>query len=538
MFYKVYMILDASPKSLLNWSNREHPKLARARLFDCNSIRVKMRKEMQMFGELKITAGSPAHLQIGANIRELIENGSLRAGVRLPSTRELARMLKVSRNTVMLAYEELQNEEWIRSIPGQGAYVNGRPAPEEARPALHWEPLLNDYGKMALDLVQTTRKYPWRPGMISFHSLAPDESIFDVEDVKRAFLNRISLEGEKLLNYGEGKGYRPLIGWLKEYLAAKGVDFRGKDLLITSGFTEGFTLVVAALTNRGDRIVCENPTHFLALNAMKLAGLQIAGIEMGADGIDPAALERTVAAGGIKLGFIMPSYHNPTGLVMPPDRRFKVLEIFEKYRVPLVEEGFNEELRYSGSHTSPLIGLAGTGNHVICLGSFAKILFPAIRIGWVIGDAQLIACLESIKLHRNLHTSLLDQAVLYDYLREGHLSQYLKKAKRLYKGKFELAMRLAGIHIPCRRIRGEGGLHLFIELDGISARELLDYCYERGVLFTPGDIFYCNGLGEDALRISISRVGPDEMEQGFQIIGAGIRELKREPAPTINHKYG
>lgn len=483
-----------------------------------------------MFGDLKLTSESPIYQQISAYIRELITSGALRKGVRLPSTRELSHILKVSRNTVIMAYQELQDAALIENIHGQGAYVNAVTAHQEQQPVLDWRRRISDYGRTAWDLNETATAWQWRPGMIPFNSLAPDESIFEIEEIKRAFLNRISLEGEKLLNYGDAQGYRPLIEYLKHYLEEKGVDFRGKDLLITNGFTESFSLVMAALTDPGDRVVCENPTHNLALDIMKLSGMQVCGVPMREDGIDPSDLEQALAQPGVKLGFIMPSYHNPTGLVMAPEKRRKVLELFGKYQVPLVEEGFNEELRHSGAHVSPLIALAGAGNGVVCLGSFSKILFPGIRIGWISGDAELIAYLERIKFYRNIYTSLLDQAVLYEYLQNGRFQQYLKRAKKLYKEKYEQALALAGQYIPCRRVWGDGGLHLLIELDGIEARQLLPRCYQKGVLFTPGDIFYSDGSGRDSLRLSVSRVDRWEIEQGFALIGEAIRELsgKRE----------
>jgi DNA-binding transcriptional MocR family regulator len=484
-----------------------------------------------MWEDFKINVESPAYIQIKDYIAKLIMNGSLREGERLFSTRELSQILKVGRNTINQAYDELQNLQLIRTVKGRGAFVTQNSINHKEKPLLEWSNHVNEYGKNALQLVQTSRQFPWKKGMLSFNSLAPDESIFEVEEVKRAFLNRISLEGEKILNYGEAKGYRPLLEWLKNYLEGKGVDFRGKDILITTGFTEGFNLILAALTRSGDKIVCENPTHNLALNAMRLADLRIIGISLHEDGIDLQELERALSFRDIRLGFIMPSYHNPTGLVMSPGKRLKVLELFEKYKVPLVEEGFNEELRYSGAHGSPLLALSGGSNHVVYLGSFAKILFPAIRIGWVVGDAKLIAFLESIKLYRNIYTSPLDQAVLYEYLQYGKFQQYLKRAKKLYKDKYEQALKLAGQYIPCIRIWGDGGLHLFIELDGIDARRLLTYCYQKGVLFTTGEIFYTDGSGLNTFRLSISRIDPQDMEKGFMIIGEGIRALKKSSIP-------
>jgi DNA-binding transcriptional MocR family regulator len=484
-----------------------------------------------MFDHFRVTADGPLYLQITNFIKELIAGGALHDGVRLPSTRELGQVMNVSRNTVVQAYQELERTELIRIVRGQGAYVTATGDKPVHRPKLDWEQRINGYAKAASELKSHTAEYPWREGFISFNSIAPDERIFDLDDLKRAFLNRVGFEGEKLLNYGEVRGYRPLIDYLQRYLEMKGVNFEGKEILITNGFTESFNLVLAALTNPGDQIICENPTHNLALNIMRLGGLAIAGIPVGEDGIAVAALEQALAGGGVKLGFLIPSYHNPTGLVMPAQKRLEVLSCFERYRVPLVEEGFNEELRFSGSHVSPLLALARDGNGVIHLGSLSKILFPGLRIGWIIGDARLIHYLESVKFFRNIYASLLDQAILCEYLQHGRFQTYLRRAKAHYKARYEHALRLVEHYLPYRRVWSSGGLHIFLELQGIDTRQLLDYCYQRKVLFTPGDIFYTDGAGRNTLRLSISRLSPSQMEQGLAIIGDGIRELRSSSGP-------
>ena len=181
---------------------------------------------------------------------------------------------------------------------------------------------------------------------------------------------------------------------------------------------------------------------------------------MREDGICVEELKKLLAGGGIKAGFLIPSYHNPTGLVMSPEKRVEILKIFTDYQLPIIEDGFNEELRFSGSHVAPLIALSGKGNGVIYIGSFSKILFPGLRIGWVIGDAKLISYLESVKRSANIHTSFPDQAILYEYLQNGYFERYLKKARKVYKERHDCAVRLARQYIPATRIWGEGGLHI------------------------------------------------------------------------------
>lgn len=483
-----------------------------------------------MFNDLKIDQSRPVYLQIKDYLKELIFSGLLQAGMRLPSTRELSAVLQVSRNTVIQAYQYLEDDGFIRIIKGQGAFIAFE-TEDTAHTGLQldWEHLMSKYALMATELDVEKKELKWKKGMLSFKSIAPDPELFELEDVKRAFLNRLACEGKKLLNYGYAQGYKPLLEYLQTYMKNKGVKIEGKALLITNGFTEGLNLVIRALTKPGDQVICENPTHNTALKIMRLSGLEIKGIPMSLDGLELKQLEACLDQQQIRFGFLIPSYHNPTGLVMSPEKRQVVLEIFQKYRVPIVEDGFNEELRYSGAHVAPLIALAGESNNVIYIGSFSKILFPGIRVGWIMADERLIAYLESIKRAHNIHTSSVDQGLLYEYLQDGRLDKYLKKVRRVYRQRHQMAVALAKTYIPDCRVWGEGGLHIFIELAlNLNARQVLDECYRQGVVFMPGDIFFTDRSGENTFRLSISRVTPEMMETGFKIIGDVVKQVMKQ----------
>ncbi len=478
-----------------------------------------------MYQDFKLNGNRPAYLQIKDYLKALVLNGILQAGARLPSTRELSTITGVSRNTIIQAYQYLEDDGFIYTVKGQGAFIAQVEVKQEKELRLNWPDLLTGFARQATELDIEKKELRWEKGLISFKSIAPDENLFEMAAVKKAFLNRIALNGAKLLNYGYARGYKPLIDYLVLYMKNKGVNPDGKEILITNGFTEAFNLVLHALTDPGDAVICENPTHNTALKIMKLLGLRINGVPMTEAGIDLETLENALSRCRFKLGYLIPSYHNPTGLVMPLEKRLAVFERFSRHQVPLIEDGFNEELRFSGSHVAPLTALAGAGNNIVYLGSFSKILFPGIRVGWIMGDSSLISGLESIKRSRNIHTSTLDQAVLYEYLQSGEFDKYLKKVRKVYRKHHETAVKLARKYIPCRKIWGEGGLHIFIELEGIDARKLLAACYKHGVLFLPGDLFFTDNSGANTFRLGISRVSTAEMEQGFQIIGDCIRSL-------------
>lgn len=481
-----------------------------------------------MFNDMVLDNENPIYLQIERYIKQMILQGMLQSDVKLPSTRELSTILKVSRNTVMMAYQNLEAEGYIYMIKGKGAFVSKLQIVQKDTWKIDWSRKVNLYTLLAEELDIMKHGVKWEKGMISFTSIAPDENLFDMEEFKRAFLNRVSQEGEKLLNYGYARGYLPLMQYLKKYMNDKGVNTEGKDIIITNGFTEGFDVVLSALTEKGDRIVCENPTHNTAIKIMKMHGLEIVGINMQEDGLNIKELTTRITEKSVKLAYLVPSYHNPTGIVMSPEKRIEVFNIFQQYEIPVIEDGFNEELRYSGSHVSPLIALAGSGNSVIYIGSFSKVLFPGMRIGWILGDQRLISYLESIKRSRNIHTSFIDQAVLYEYLQAGNFEKYIKKIRRIYKEKYEFALECAKKHIPCKKILGEGGMHIFIELDGINCRDLLDKCSQKGVIFTPGDRFYTDNGGKNTFRLGISRVTERDIEKGFRIIGEVIRQWETE----------
>lgn len=493
-----------------------------------------------MFQDFKLVGDRPVAVQVKEYVQRLILKGGLQAGQKLPSTREMSSLLKVSRNTVIAAYESLEDDGFAYAIPGKGSYVAAMAGSSVADDGgtdgsevwqIDWRARMNEYAVSAVELDRMKKGIRSEKGIISFTSIAPDEQLFDLGDVKRAFLDRMAIEGQVLLNYGYAKGYKPLIDYLMLYMENKGVDISGKDMLITSGFTEGFDIVLSALRPSARRggALCENPTHHTAIKNLRLHGFEVTGIPMERDGIDVGQLEAQLQTNRFDLAYLTPSYHNPTGIVMSPAKRSAVAQLMKHYQVPVIEDGFNEELRYSGAHIAPLIATAGKGNGVIYIGSFSKVLFPGLRVGWVLGDRALIDTLESMKRARTIHTSTIDQSILYQYLLNGNFDSYLKKARMEYKRKYELTKALCEVHLPEAQLSGDGGLHLFLAFpSGLNTHELLDACKEQGVIFTPGDKFFLQeGEGTNTLRLGFSRVTDEDIERGIQMIGKQARRFRK-----------
>ncbi len=478
-----------------------------------------------IFSHIEFNNEEPIYAQIKNNIEDMIKMGMLTKGSKLPSTRELSTLLSVSRNSVITAYEILSAEGVIHTIKGKGTFVSISYSSFDDSWNINWKNYSNEYSELCNELDIVKSEIPWKKDLISFKSISPSGELFDMDEVKKSFLNRISIDGHKLLNYGYAKGYKPLIDYLLTYIKNKGVDTSNKDILITNGFTEGLDLLLSAYTTKGDTIICENPTHNTAIKLFKVHNLNIIGIDMTSKGMDLDILEGKLKYNKVKFSYIVPSYHNPTGIVMKYEERYKLYNLMKEYKVPIIEDGFNEELLHTGSHICPIATLDNNSNGVIYVGSFSKILFPGLRIGWILADKDIINTLESVKRCKNIHVSFLDQGILYDYLNNGAFDKYLKKVRKFYKDKYEFALNCVEKYIPNDFIMGEGGLHIFIKLKNINSRELLERCYKEGVIFMPGDVFYTDDGGCDTLRLGFSRLEFDEIEKGIKIIGKIIKEM-------------
>lgn len=468
---------------------------------------------------MDLNSEEPIYLQIENYIKGMIQNDMVVANGKLPATRELAKLLGVSRNSVITAYENLEVEGVVYTEKGRGTFISEKKSQDRDEWKIPWDEITNNYGKLAEELDIVKHEIPWEKNLISFKSISPDGNLFDMEEFKKSFLNRISVEGHKILNYGYAKGYKPLMDYLLHYMNCKGIDTDNKDIIITNGFTEGLEMLLTSYTNPGDKIICENPTHNTSIKIMKVHGLDIVGVDMKEDGIDIDSLEEKLKLGGIKFGYLIPSYHNPTGIVMKGEKRYSVYSLFKKYNVPIIEDGFNEELLYNSTHISPIAALDKGGSGVVYIGSFSKILFPGIRVGWLLGDKKIIDTLESVKRCKNIHTSFLDQGILYEYLNSGAFEKHVKKVRKSYKERYEFALKCINKYIKPNFIWGEGGLHIYIGIQGVDSRELLKKCYKRNVIFTPGDIFTVDNTGKNTLRLGLSRVTLKEIEEGIKIIG-------------------
>jgi DNA-binding transcriptional MocR family regulator len=267
------------------------------------------------------------------------------------------------------------------------------------------------------------------------------------------------------------------------------------------------------------------------MQVFRAFGAQLLPVPMAGGGLSVEHLERLLERQAPKLLYCQPSAHNPTGLHMPAAARRRLLDVASRHRLPIVEDGFDGTLFYGERPPVPLKAADSSGQ-VIYLGTFSKILFPGLRLGWIVASPELIERLEMAKQLADIHTSPLIQAAVYHFCRQRLLDRHQARALREYARRRNSLLATLGRRMPegVTWTETQGGFSLLVELpEGLDAATLLARAIERGVAFTPGAAFYSDSGGERSLRLSFSAVPFGKIEEGVRRLADTIRESRRHP---------
>jgi DNA-binding transcriptional MocR family regulator len=483
----------------------------------------------------------PLARQIQAHLERLMREGLLPSGVKLPATRELADELGVNRATVVLAYEELVAAGLARARVGQGTFVAERPVERlpSAVPAarrggtIEWSEIFSRTAQI-IGAEDERRRAATGPsavggGVISFAGGMPDSALFPTEGFRRALNEVIRREGEALLQYYPVAGYPPLRRYLSTYLLRFGLEASPDEILIVNGSQQGFDLIARTLVDPGDTVAIEEPTYPRAMQVFRSFGAQLTAVPWDESGPRPDAFERVLERHGPKLFYCQPSCHNPTGLGITVETGRKLLAAAARHQVPIVEDGFDGSLYYGSRPPGPLKA-HDTDGVVIYIGTFSKILFPGLRLGWLVAPPPVMERLQAAKQLADLHTSALIQAAVHCFCERRLLDRHAARVVREYRRRREMLLGALARRMPSTTTWTEptGGFSLWLTLpEGITATRLLPLALERGVAFTPGDVFFLNDSGTRHLRLSFSSVPTGDIERGVQRLAEAVREAQR-----------
>ena len=486
----------------------------------------------------------PLARQIQAHLERLIAERLLAPGVKLPATRELARSLGVNRATVALAYDELVAAGWARAHVGQGTFVAGPPdgagPPEAAAPPaapINWSGLLSRSARIVEADSERVRAMSPRAGgdhLVSFAGGMPDSGLFPTEAFRRVLNEVVREEGESLLQYYPVGGYPPLRRYLAAYLLRFGLEARAEDILIVNGSQQGFDLIARTLLDPGDAVAIEQPTYPRAMQVFRSFGAQLLAVDRDEAGPRVDRFERVLERHAPKMFYCQPSAHNPTGLTMRREVGVRLLAAAARHQVPIVEDGFDGSLYYGERPPGPLKALDRDGV-VIYIGTFSKILFPGLRLGWLVAPAALAERLQAAKQLADLHTSALIQAAVHRFCERRLLDRHVARVAGEYARRRAVLLAALRRRMPddVAWTEPQGGFSLLLTLPaGLEATALLPRAIERGVAFTPGTAFWVDGAGGRTLRLSFSSVTAARIEEGVKRLAEVIRSARRLPART------
>jgi GntR family transcriptional regulator/MocR family aminotransferase len=481
---------------------------------------------------LRLDGEGPLQRQVYRALRTAILGGRLRAGERLPSTRALASELRVSRNTVLGAYEQLLAEGYANTRGGSGTYVAqalsqsaggiaqraAGSSPEASEP-----PRLSAYGqRLASNLPrgQASWNLPREQVAIDFRYGEPAYSDLPLATWARLLGRRARRLSVKRLAYQAPGGAEELRAALAGYLSrARGVRCSPDQLVVVQGTQQAIDLVTRLLVNPGDTVVLEEP-HYPGFSIVLTAlGAKLALVPVDGEGLCGEALETVHAA---RLVCVTPSHHFPAGAVLSLPRRLALLEWARRRGAYVLEDDYDGEFRFEGRPLECLQALDRHGR-VIYVGTASKLFFPALRIGWLVAPPSLVEPLRDAKALADTGTATLEQLAFADFIAEGHLERHVRRSRARH------ARRRAALIAALEHELGEraqvlgasAGVHVLLRLPEFAAREvrgLREACRRRGVGIYPAAPFYARPPARAELLLGYASLTERQIRDGIRLL--------------------
>lgn len=470
--------------------------------------------------------GESLHRQLYRALRHAVVDGRLRPGERLPPTRALATEWGLSRNTVVTAYDTLLAEGYIEGKVGAGTFVASAlpdTPPEGARRRLEARRGvgLSARGAALADAPSVLRDPLGRP----FSLGTPDLGAFPFA-LWGQLLGRVwRVGGRTLAADPDPLGYPPLRDAVAGYLrAVRAVRCEPEQVVIVSGAQQGLALVAQLLLDPGDRAWVENPGWPGNRAALLGAGARLVPVPVDFEGIDVAEGVRRDA--GARLALVTPSHQFPLGVTMSLGRRLQLLDWAAARDAWIVEDDYDSEFRYAGPPLAALQGLDGAGR-VVYVGSFSKVMFPALRLGYVVVPPDLVASVRAARRHFDGGTSVVPQAALHRFLADGHFASHLRAMRALYAGKRAALLDAVGREFTGlgRAEAGEAGMHVILRLPEARCDRVVSKRAARiGLSVPPLSDYGVDGAGGNGLMLGFAAHGVESLERAVRDLAVLVGE--------------
>ena len=372
-----------------------------------------------------------------------------------------------------------------------------------------------------------------KPGIISFAGGFPDSAMFDVDGIKEAANQALTEEPGAALQYGATEGYNPLREQLAAFMKSKSVDVAPDGLIVTTGSQQALDLLGKTMIGPGDKVIVEAPTFLATIQCFRLYGAELISAPIDAHGVKTDELEKLIAEHKPKFVYLIPTFGNPSGAMLSLERRKKVLALAVKYQTLIVEDDPYGDLYFAEPPPPSILSLSkdvpGSRELIAHCGSLSKVLSPGLRVGWMIGPAELLVRATMCKQFSDAHTSTFAQATAAHYLKAGRMPATLARVRKVY-GERALAMGAAlkrELGDAVEFTQPQGGLFFWARLTGAGGKtkdagEFAKRAIEKGVAFVPGEPFYASNPEVATFRLSFATADVGKIEEGVGRLGKAL----------------
>ncbi|ADU26178.1 PLP-dependent aminotransferase family protein [Ethanoligenens harbinense] len=365
------------------------------------------------------------------------------------------------------------------------------------------------------------------PSVISFAGGLPNPASFPVEAVSRAAQAVLAEDGASALQYSTTEGFLPL----REFICARyakrfGLHVSPEEILITNGSQQGLDLLGKIFLDEGDGVLLEAPGYLGAIQALSLYQPRFCTVPLREDGVNISALRDTLDRYGPKLFYAVPNFQNPSGLTYTKENREAAAALLRRHATLFIEDDPYGELRFAGEETPSMRQFLGEQS--ILLGSFSKIVAPAMRLGWICAKPEIMEKLVVAKQACDLHTNTFAQRVVARYLADNDLDAHIAAIRQMYKERSDCMADAIARYFPpeVRCTRPQGGMFMWAELpQGMSSMELFNEASAMRVAFVPGAPFYVDRTDAPTLRLNYTNSDEAAIVEGIRRLGRAMDEM-------------
>lgn len=483
--------------------------------------------KMEIFQELVLTPrkeGQELWRWLYAELRSAIIEGRLKSGARLPSTRSLAAQYGLARGTVVAAFQQLQAEGFVTSEVSAGTFVVPAPEWEMISPSKRNSlPLVASratIAKRTQNLLKTTFFLPASHSIgKAFRGYEPAIDLFPVELWARIAARVYRKAPRSLYGHGDAGGYPPLRRAIAEYVGhSRGVRCSAEQIIVTSGAQQALDLLARVLLDPGNEVWMEDPGYPGASQAFENAGANVIPIPIDAEGIDVArAIKSSPAA---RMVYVTPANQFPLGNIMSAERRVELLSWAARARAWIIEDEYDAEYRYSGKPIASLHSLDRSGS-VIYVGTFTKMLFNALRIGFIVVPERLIEAFRIVRSFMDRHAPTLDQAVLTEFINEGHFGQHVKRMRQVYSERSQILAQEANARLSglLDVEHAQSGMRAVAWIKaGITEMALTRRADQLGLEVVPMSKYVTKYEQKPALTLGFAGCNASEIKRGVSVL--------------------